>query len=271
MKTISRPSTWVCGVILAASFALMSATAQTQPAPEDTGLQETETTKKIPPPPPPPPLQIAGSWTGNIQDSQLGAGTINFTFTERKASKIKSALKGSWNSSFPASGSAGPFTDAGAQTGSVTAVSLSMTLVPKRGDHLACKIVFTSIAATQENITGAYIFRGACKEKNTGTITLQAVPQVVTPSVVIKDDVFSPANLMITAGQTVQWKNKGAEQHTVTANPGAENCAPTSDETFDSPTMNPGDTFSHTFNNAGSFAYHCIVHGCPMNGTVTVM
>jgi plastocyanin len=39
--------------------------------------------------------------------------------------------------------------------------------------------------------------------------------------------------------------------------------------TFVSPEQMTG-TFSNTFNTAGSFPYHCQVHGTSMSGTVTV-
>ena len=48
--------------------------------------------------------------------------------------------------------------------------------------------------------------------------------------------------------------------HTVTANDGS----------FDSGNMNPGGTFTHTFTEAGSFAYICTYHHW-MHGTVTVL
>ena len=88
----------------------------------------------------------------------------------------------------------------------------------------------------------------------------------------ISDDIFTPGNLTISKGQSVHWTNKGHEQHSVNSNtnPSLENCTPTSAEDFQSPTLNPGETFDHTFSNSGSFAYHCEIHGCMMKGTVTV-
>ena len=265
-------SAWLCGAILAVSagVALIGSTTHAQSDWGDNQSPDSVAAKKVPPPPPPPPLQIAGSWAGTIQDSQQGPGTISLTFTEKKSSKTKSTLKGSWSTSFPPTAPLGAFTDVGTQTGSVTATAVAITLTPKRGDKLNCKLAFNSIEATAENITGTYRFTGACKQKNTGTIAIQFVPQIVTPSVDIGDDFFSPTNLTISAGQTVRWTNQGGEPHTVTSNPGPEKCAPTSGEAFASPTMNSGATFDHTFNSAGTFAYHCEVHGCPMKGTITV-
>lgn len=76
-------------------------------------------------------------------------------------------------------------------------------------------------------------------------------------------DLFSPAIIDITVGDTVQWNFIGDNPHTVTS---------TSAESFDSgltPKF-PGDpAFTHTFNVAGSFSYRCIVHTA-MTGTVNV-
>jgi len=88
--------------------------------------------------------------------------------------------------------------------------------------------------------------------------------------VTIGDDFFSPANVMIAVGQTVVWTNTG-QPHTVTSNPGPAGCTPASSEAFNSPVLNNGNMFQHTFNMAGTFPYHCEIHGCMMAGTVTVM
>jgi len=89
-------------------------------------------------------------------------------------------------------------------------------------------------------------------------------------SVSIVDNAFNPPNVPINAGDTVRWTNNGALPHTVTSNPGPAGCAPPSTENFASGTLSTNNTFQHTFNTAGSFAYHCEIHGCSMAGTVTV-
>jgi len=78
-------------------------------------------------------------------------------------------------------------------------------------------------------------------------------------AVEIKDFAFNPANLTITAGTTVTWTNNDTVPHTVTA----------ADGSFDSGTLSPGDTFTHTFTSAGSFDYHCDFHP-NMQGTIVV-
>lgn len=77
--------------------------------------------------------------------------------------------------------------------------------------------------------------------------------------VVIKNFVYSPATVTITAGETVEWVNEDAAQHTVTANDGS----------FRSPNLSQGNTFSHKFEKAGTYAYYCTFHR-GMKGTVIV-
>ncbi len=90
----------------------------------------------------------------------------------------------------------------------------------------------------------------------------------------IRDFLFDPANIMITRGQAVHWVNQGST-HTVTYNgpkpPLNWDCNPKSTEVFNSGDILNGGTFDHTFNNPGTFSYHCEIHGCGMAGTVTVM
>jgi len=272
MKVKSFGSAWICGVVVAvsASMAMVGSTARAQNGWADDASQSVASAKKTPPPPPPPPLDVAGPWVGTIQDSHQGSGTVSLSFTEKSASKTKSTLKGNWSITFPATAPLGAFTDTGTQTGSVTATAVALTFTAKKPDKLApCTLIFTSVSATLEQVTGTYRVSG-CKTGNTGTITLIPGPIPPTVAIDIRDDVFAPTTLTIFKGQTVQWTNKGGEPHTVTANPGTEKCKATSSEAFGSSTLNPGDTFEHTFNVPGTFDYHCEVHGCPMKGSITV-
>ena len=74
--------------------------------------------------------------------------------------------------------------------------------------------------------------------------------------------VYTPANVTIQQGGTVTWKNTDDEQHSATADDGLS---------FDTGIFNPGQERTVTFNTAGSFPYHCLVHGFDMRGTVTVV
>lgn len=68
--------------------------------------------------------------------------------------------------------------------------------------------------------------------------------------VTIKDFAFSPATLTVAVGDAVTWTNQDSATHTVTADDGS----------FDSGDLAQGDTFSQTFDTAGTYAYHCAMH-----------
>lgn len=70
------------------------------------------------------------------------------------------------------------------------------------------------------------------------------------PEVSIINIAFDPSSLEVTVGTTVVWTNNEDIPHTVTA----------TDESFRSETLQLGDTFSHTFSEAGEFDYFCEVH-----------
>jgi len=75
----------------------------------------------------------------------------------------------------------------------------------------------------------------------------------------VKDDEFEPKNLLVTAGQTVTWTWKGSHEHTVTFDIGAPNSV-----------QQATGTFQRQFSAAGTFSYHCVVHGTSMSGLITV-
>jgi plastocyanin len=80
-----------------------------------------------------------------------------------------------------------------------------------------------------------------------------------TTTVSIQNFFFSPANMTVAPGTTVTWVNNGQAPHTATANNGA----------FDSGTLQPGQSYSFTFKQPGTYAYHCAIHP-DMTATVTV-
>jgi len=75
----------------------------------------------------------------------------------------------------------------------------------------------------------------------------------------IEDFYFEPADAAIQAGDTVTWTNEGARPHTVSADDGS----------FDSGTLQPGQSFSWTFEESGTVTYHCDIHPS-MRGSVSV-
>ncbi len=70
---------------------------------------------------------------------------------------------------------------------------------------------------------------------------------------------FQPAAITVPVGATVTWTNNDSAGHTVTADDGS----------FKSDRLGSGATFSQSFAQAGTFAYHCAIHP-GMTGTVTV-
>jgi plastocyanin len=75
----------------------------------------------------------------------------------------------------------------------------------------------------------------------------------------IADFAFAPDSRSVKAGDSVKWTNKDGATHTVTADDGA----------FDSGSLAGGKSFSFTFDEAGTFAYHCNIHQ-RMTGRVVV-
>ena len=70
---------------------------------------------------------------------------------------------------------------------------------------------------------------------------------------------FTPDEVTVNTGTTVVWTNTDSVAHTSTANGNAWN----------SGVVSPGGRFSVTFQNAGTFPYHCTIHP-GMVGTVVV-
>lgn len=86
-----------------------------------------------------------------------------------------------------------------------------------------------------------------------------------TAEVIMQNKAFSPANVTVTAGTTVNWTNKDPFQHTVTSGtPGAP------DGKFDSGLINQNGTYSFKFDTKGTYNYYCKPHQEIMTGTVTV-
>ena len=102
--------------------------------------------------------------------------------------------------------------------------------------------------------------------------------EVETSRVEIKDLAFNPPAITVAAGNVVEWTNKdllgdapppGSDEPPIPP-PGTEHTV-TSDEagTFDSGPLGGEATFSYTFLEPGTYAYHCSIHA-DMTGTVQV-
>jgi plastocyanin len=78
-------------------------------------------------------------------------------------------------------------------------------------------------------------------------------------AVVISDFQYAPATITVQQGDTVTWTNDGPTPHSATADDGS----------FDTGIFPAGESRSHTFTQAGTFAYFCTPHP-NMRGTVVV-
>ena len=112
---------------------------------------------------------------------------------------------------------------------------------------------------------------GACNNEDDGGAVDTSEETTTTPAdtgageqagggqVEVKDLAFTPPQLTVRVGEKVTWRFGDSTTHTVTAD----------DSSFDSGGHSAGETFDHTFEAAGTVAYHCTIHRS-MKGTVTV-
>ncbi len=73
------------------------------------------------------------------------------------------------------------------------------------------------------------------------------------PVIYLYDNLPSPGTLVVQVGDLVEWKNSGANNHSVSS-------YGTPDEWEDT-LLEPGQSFLHAFESPGDYAYICIVHG----------
>jgi plastocyanin len=104
------------------------------------------------------------------------------------------------------------------------------------------------------------------------TQSVSAAPVTATPAsttsaddktvvVQLGEHFFDPSSIAIRVGTTVVWRNNGQQTHDIHARDGS----------FDSPLVNPGNTFTFTFTKPGLYPYYCIPHeGDGMIGQVQV-
>ena len=97
-----------------------------------------------------------------------------------------------------------------------------------------------------------------------------AVPASAASAVAISGLAYVPPSLTVTAGTTVTWTNQDSGiPHSVTSDTGVFDSGPTCSPGTPAGCLSTGQSFSHVFATAGTFAYHCHIHGF-MHGTITV-
>jgi amicyanin len=91
-----------------------------------------------------------------------------------------------------------------------------------------------------------------------------------TPSVMtitIQNFAFNPPSLSISAGTTVTWTNQDTVQHQI-INDATSTFG--QGQQFESNPLGQGQSYSFTFNEIGTYPYHCNIHPS-MKGTIIVM
>ena len=100
-------------------------------------------------------------------------------------------------------------------------------------------------------------------------ITLVILPSVsfgANHTVEMKSISYAPKKIEIKVGDTLEWKNSSLTEHSAIVDSAG------STGTFDTGMVQPGKTSKRVdFNKAGTYQYHCSVHGKTMSGTVTVV
>ncbi len=90
-----------------------------------------------------------------------------------------------------------------------------------------------------------------------GSTSMESQMASSTQEVSISNFAFDPETLTVEKGTMVLWTNKDTVPHNVVS------------DKFTSPTLNPGESFSYTFNEDGTFDYRCTFHP-QMKATVLV-
>ena len=91
-------------------------------------------------------------------------------------------------------------------------------------------------------------------------LVIPGVARGADPTVTMEGSAFLPSDLTISTGDTVTWTNKDPALHDAVDNGG----------TWTTPKLNPNQSASVTFDEAGTYAYRCSLHG-NMRATVTVL
>lgn len=116
-------------------------------------------------------------------------------------------------------------------------------------------------------IGGIYVFLKNNQPAPSATPPLKSAASVTNPNaspdsstaVMIQNFAFSPATLEIKKGKTVTWTNEDSSDHQVASDTNVFSGSP----------LSKGQTYSFTFNETGSFPYHCVIHPS-MKGTIIV-
>src|ERR671925_1428434 len=146
----------------------------------------------------------------------------------------------------------------------ITATGANATTNATTGANATTNATTGANATTNATTTGNTTGTGA-----TGGSGATTGVSIVPGASSLTDTAYQPNPAQVSVGDTVTWTNDDTQPHTVTS---GQNGQP--DGKFDSspnfnPLMAPGQTFEHTFTEAGQYPYYCALHP-NMVGTVSV-
>lgn len=126
------------------------------------------------------------------------------------------------------------------------------------------KILAVILVAGLAAVGGWLVFGNTGNDKapsSTSTTQSDQLAPQQTDKVTIDDMAFNPARISVKKGTTVTWTNRDSVAHNVNETDGKAGPA--------SSLLSTGDSYSFTYNQAGSFEYFCSIHP-QMTGTVIV-
>ena len=141
------------------------------------------------------------------------------------------------------------------------AIAIVVVLVLAGGGYALVKHNDNNKTAKTNPTTNSANMSNMSSSQSSGTSSSAASTPTATNTVAIQNFAFSPDSITVKKGTTVTWTNKDSTQHDVTENDGKDGPK--------SKLLAQGESYSFTFNTAGSFAYICSIHP-NMTGTVTV-
>jgi amicyanin len=138
---------------------------------------------------------------------------------------------------------------------------------------LICVLIYSFIALSRTPVHHSVSMSHPTSQSSDTAVDLSAEKNVV---VTMNNMQYTPGIIKIKKGTTVTWVNEDQMEHNAMKDHNEEDAHEHSpeydDETggFNSPMLKTGESWSFTFNEVGTYGYHCAPHP-QMRGTVEVV
>jgi plastocyanin len=119
-----------------------------------------------------------------------------------------------------------------------------------------CAACHTDAGGTRDWVFRANLFL----DQGSGAVPTAPGGLAAAGRIPIQQSTFLPASVTVRAGTKITWSNEDEAVHTVTG----------ADQSWDSGRLPIGGTFSHTFDEPGTYDFVCTIHRT-MQGTITVV